>query len=121
MWSNNDFGSGTTSHHQGGSGRWVRVGHFSTSTVAGTTTNVMSVTNKVLSSHSGGFHAAFADGHVQFLMNQLDIPTFIHIMTPWDKGVPDNTGTTNTYAPYYNLQSYYPVPQLSPLEEANLQ
>jgi prepilin-type N-terminal cleavage/methylation domain-containing protein/prepilin-type processing-associated H-X9-DG protein len=80
------------------------------------------ITDKIMSSHSGsGFHAAFCDGHVQFLSYQIDIPTFIHIMTPWDRGVPDNTGSSNTYSGYYNLQSMYPVPLTTPLEEANIE
>jgi prepilin-type N-terminal cleavage/methylation domain-containing protein/prepilin-type processing-associated H-X9-DG protein len=78
------------------------------------------ITDKVLSNHSNGFHGAFCDGHVQFLSTQMDIPTFIHIMTPWDRGVPPNVSSSNSFAPYFNLQADYPVPMLAPLEEANI-
>jgi prepilin-type N-terminal cleavage/methylation domain-containing protein/prepilin-type processing-associated H-X9-DG protein len=80
------------------------------------------ITDKVLTNHSGGFHGAFCDGHVQLLSNQMDIATFIHIMTPYDKGVPPNTsGGGNSFAPYCNLpDAQYHLPLFSALDEANI-
>ncbi len=96
---------------------------------SGTATNGPQVSDKVMSSHTGGFHGAFCDGHVQFLMSQMDIPTFIHIMTPWDKGVPRND-SSNPCGQYCNVPDNY-LPQLNAnlpriplqgaLDEANLQ
>lgn len=112
LWNYTVFGSGTGTAE-------VAVG-FEWGTFNPSTTDGPKVTDKVLSNHSNGFHAAFADGHVQFLSRTLDIPTFIHIMTPWDKGVPSNDSANNSCAPYYNQQSLYPVPIREPLAEANL-
>ncbi len=44
------------------------------------------ITDKVLSNHPGGLNMSFCDGHGQFINNDLDVDTYIHLMTPWDKG-----------------------------------
>ncbi len=58
------------------------------------------VSDKVLSRHNNGFNATFCDGRQTFLRNDIDINTFIHLMTPWDKGCPVNT-TSNKYGVQY--------------------
>jgi len=41
-----------------------------------------------------------SDGHVAFLSNDLDVDTFIHLMTPWDKGCSaDMTSPAGIYTP----------------------
>jgi prepilin-type N-terminal cleavage/methylation domain-containing protein/prepilin-type processing-associated H-X9-DG protein len=48
------------------------------------------MTDKILSQHSGGVTVSFCDGHQQFLNTTIDIATFIHLMTPYDRGCPKN-------------------------------
>jgi prepilin-type N-terminal cleavage/methylation domain-containing protein/prepilin-type processing-associated H-X9-DG protein len=84
------------------------------------------ITDKVLSNHSGGVHGGFCDGHVQFLSTQMDLLTYIHIMTPWDRGCPPNVSSGNNYN-YCNLPSpplptapTGGIPLMTPLDEANI-
>ena len=71
------------------------------------------VSDKILSNHSGGCNVLFCDGHQQFLNNTISIPTFIHLMTPYDKGCPQNVGGSTTIK-YCNVpDSYLPDPTLS--------
>jgi prepilin-type N-terminal cleavage/methylation domain-containing protein/prepilin-type processing-associated H-X9-DG protein len=56
------------------------------------------MTDKVLSSHpGGGVNVIFCDGHQQFLQPSMDLNTFIHLMTPYDRDCGDSrNGWTNT-------------------------
>ena len=60
------------------------------------------VTDKVLSAHVDGFNAAFCDGHATFMRNSMDVSTFIHLMTLYDKGCAKNN-TSGTYGKYCNV------------------
>ncbi len=105
-WNNNLYGKG-----QAEIGTGFEWGTFNTT---GTPPNPQ-ITDKVMSAHTGsGFHGAFCDGHVQFLNYQMDIQTYIHIMTPWDRGCPPNVGGT-TNIKYCNLG----IPPLDPNESSN--
>ena len=54
------------------------------------------ITDKALSLHSGGLNVAFCDGHTIFLSTTVDIVTFIHLMTPYDRGCPQNLAGSGT-------------------------
>ena len=69
----------------------------------GTFSTTPTIKDKIYSNHSGGgCNVAFCDGHQQFLSPDTDVITFIHLMTPWDKGVPQNI-ISATYGVYCNL------------------
>jgi prepilin-type processing-associated H-X9-DG protein len=66
------------------------------------------VMDKVYSNHSGGVNVAFCDGHTQFLRIGIDIPTYIHLMTPYDRGCPLNKASDPNIL-YCNVpDSYFP-------------
>ena len=81
-----------------------------------------SVTDKLYTNHGGGINVAYCDGHSQFLRNGIDVRTYVHLMTPYDKGVPSNSSTTlNPAAGYSNLDTTaYPIPILQPLDELDI-
>ncbi len=58
------------------------------------------ITDKILSNHPGGLNVAFCDGHARSISNDMDVDTYIHLMTPWDKGcAADMTSPTGIYDP----------------------
>lgn len=66
----------------------------------GTYSATPKITDKVLSNHPGGLNVAFCDGHTQFINNDMDVDTYCHLMTPWDKGCStDMTNPTGLYNP----------------------
>ena len=79
-----------------------------------------SLRDKIFSNHSGGVNVVFCDGHTQLLRYEIDLGTYIHIMTPWDKGCPSNS--SGSTAGYCNLNTTtYPIPQTDVLDEAKLE
>ena len=46
------------------------------------------VTDKILSAHSGGVNVCFCDGHQYYLNSSMDVTTFKALMTPWGDGIP---------------------------------
>ena len=46
-------------------------------------TSATSITEKVLSRHSGSFNAAFCDGHLASLSDSVELSVFRQLMTPW--------------------------------------
>jgi prepilin-type processing-associated H-X9-DG protein len=68
--------------------------------------------DKVLSRHPGGVVVSYCDGHQQFLTDNIDLCTFIMLMTPYDSGIPGrptggsttipNAGPTTTAVPAWN-------------------
>lgn len=78
-----------------------------------------SVTDKVFSNHNGGINVTFCDGHQQFLNTSINVTTFIHIMTPYDKGCPVNA--TYNYCKYGAANATDVIPLQDVLDEANLQ
>ena len=88
----------------------------------GTFWSAPTVNDKIYSNHSGGFNVAFCDGHQQFLRSGIDVQTYIHLMTPYDRGCPSNTDSTaNPAAPYCNLdKTLYVIPLQDTLDELNL-
>jgi prepilin-type N-terminal cleavage/methylation domain-containing protein/prepilin-type processing-associated H-X9-DG protein len=60
------------------------------------------LTDKIVSNHSGGNNVSFCDGHQQFLLNSIDIETFVHIMTPYDRGCPQNVDKSGVNKIYCN-------------------
>ena len=80
----------------------------------GTFSDYPKVSDKVLSYHSGGVHVSFCDGHQQFIQTDIDVRTYIHLMTPYDRGCPDNSSIG-----YCNLPSTYVIPLPDVLDEAN--
>ncbi len=72
------------------------------------------VNDKLLSFHSGGVHVSFCDGHQQFIQTDIDVRTYVHLMTPYDRGCPpDPVGASG----YCNLPYAIPLPDV--LDEAN--
>jgi prepilin-type N-terminal cleavage/methylation domain-containing protein/prepilin-type processing-associated H-X9-DG protein len=59
------------------------------------------LTDKIYSNHSGGFNVAFCDRHTTFLRATMDVVTFIHLMTPYDRGVPVNKNDTTAHTILY--------------------
>jgi prepilin-type N-terminal cleavage/methylation domain-containing protein/prepilin-type processing-associated H-X9-DG protein len=56
------------------------------------------VTDKILSAHPGGsINVAFCDGHQQSIMPSMDIGTFIHLMTPYDRDCGDASTPSNPW------------------------
>ena len=55
------------------------------------------INDKIYSEHPGGYNVTFCDGHQQFLRSTIDIPTFIHLMTPYDRGCPKNDNSNTVY------------------------
>lgn len=43
------------------------------------------VTQAIMSSHKGHINVSFCDGHQSGLMNQIDVPVFRHLCTPWGR------------------------------------
>jgi prepilin-type N-terminal cleavage/methylation domain-containing protein/prepilin-type processing-associated H-X9-DG protein len=84
------------------------------------------VTDKILSSHPGGsINVAFCDGHQQAIQPSMDVGTFIHLMTPYDRDCGDGNGIGSDTRPWTNV----PVPtvpggpgynHLSVLDEAKI-
>jgi len=67
------------------------------------------VNDKIYSNHSGGFNVAFCDGHSQFLRSGIDVPTYIHLMAPYDRGCPKNASPDPNFK-YCNVDdSYFPL------------
>jgi prepilin-type N-terminal cleavage/methylation domain-containing protein/prepilin-type processing-associated H-X9-DG protein len=58
--------------------------------------------DKIYSFHSNGVNVSFCDGHQQFLRADIDIAAYIHLMTPWDKGCPQNI-SGGPYGLYCNV------------------
>ena len=86
------------------------------------------VNDKIYSNHSGGCNVSFCDGHQQFMNSGLDIPTFIHLMTPYDRGCPLNKAVRGSNIKYCNVDdSLLPgtgtprIPLQDVLDEANFQ
>ncbi|MCD4726197.1 MAG: DUF1559 domain-containing protein [Pirellulales bacterium] len=73
------------------------------------------VNDKLLSFHSGGVHVSFCDGHQQFLQTDIDLNTYIHLMTPYDRGCPSYHADGST--PVTNLGDIIPLTDV--LDEAN--
>jgi prepilin-type N-terminal cleavage/methylation domain-containing protein/prepilin-type processing-associated H-X9-DG protein len=65
-----------------------------------------SVTDKILSAHSGGVNVCFCDGHQYFLNTSIDVNTYKLLMTPWGGGIP-NTMRTNGDYERWNLAGSY--------------
>ena len=68
-----------------------------------------SLTNKLISAHSGGINVSFCDGHQYYLNSNMDIAIFKLIMTPWGDGIPrkatlgaDNLTTPTLSYPWKN-------------------
>lgn len=80
----------------------------------GTFSSYPKVSDKILSYHSGGAHVSFCDGHQQFIQTDIDVRTYIHLMTPYDRGCPDNSTIG-----YCNLPSTYVIPLPDVLDEAD--
>jgi prepilin-type N-terminal cleavage/methylation domain-containing protein/prepilin-type processing-associated H-X9-DG protein len=59
------------------------------------------LTDKLYSNHSGGFNVAFCDRHTTFMRSTMDVVTFIHLMTPYDRGVPANKTDTAAHTILY--------------------
>jgi prepilin-type processing-associated H-X9-DG protein len=86
-----------------------------------------SISDKLLSRHPGGVNVSYCDGHQQFLASNIDVPTFMMLMTPYDNGIPGRTqsggtitGTgTMTGTPPWNdtatPQSNATIPSVPPL------
>ena len=63
-----------------------------------------SLTDKLISAHSGGINVSFCDGHQYYMSSSMDLDTFKLLMTPWGEGIPrDSTGmATPSMAPWKN-------------------
>jgi len=59
------------------------------------------VNDKLYSNHGGGFNVSFCDGHQQFLQSGIDRQTYIHLMTPYDRGCPANVDSTTNHTVIY--------------------
>jgi prepilin-type N-terminal cleavage/methylation domain-containing protein len=57
--------------------------------------------DKIYSNHTGGYNVAFCDRHTTFLRATMDVVTFIHLMTPYDRGVPKNADDTSSNSVHY--------------------
>lgn len=104
---------GTSASYGGGSGMELDVG-FDWGTFSPTPT----IKDKIYSNHSGGgCNVSFCDGHQQFMSPDIDVITYIHLMTPWDKGVQPNIGS-GVYKIYCNVpNSLTPNNQGIPLQD----
>jgi prepilin-type N-terminal cleavage/methylation domain-containing protein/prepilin-type processing-associated H-X9-DG protein len=74
--------------------------------------------DKIYSNHSGGFNASFCDGRTVFLHTSIDVATYIHLMTPYDRDCPLNSSSTG-YILYNN--SGLTIPLTDVLDELKVE
>lgn len=67
----------------------------------GTFSTNPTMSDKIMSNHSGGVNVCFCDGHQYYLNNNVDVDVFRMLMTPWDRGIPrTSTGAPGTAVPW---------------------
>jgi prepilin-type N-terminal cleavage/methylation domain-containing protein/prepilin-type processing-associated H-X9-DG protein len=122
LWLNNTYGAGTPPTTN--LAMEVDVG-FEWGQFWATGSQQPQVQDKIYSNHTGGNTVSFCDGHVQFMRTDLDIATFIHLMTPWDRGCPANVDSGQVSKKYCNVPAANlapdsSIPLQSPLDEARI-
>ena len=55
------------------------------------------VADKIYSNHTGSVNVSFCDGRQKSLSLQIDVGTYIHLMTPYDRGCPSTNPVTNNH------------------------
>ena len=80
------------------------------------------VNDKIYSNHSGGCNVSFCDGHQLFMNSGTDIVTFIHLMTPYDRGCPKNVAKDPNilYCKFGSSPPPFSIPLQDTLDEINL-
>jgi prepilin-type N-terminal cleavage/methylation domain-containing protein len=81
------------------------------------TDRVPELRDKVYTNHPGGFTASFCDGRSAFLSTNMDVSTYIHLMTPYDRGCPLNSSSSG-YIEYNNAGVTIPLPDV--LDESKI-